>query len=244
MQTSPTIENIAPAFCNFMGAVKNPATTANNPFYKSKYAPLPDILNLVRPLLFEHGLFVFQDVSAEGVTTMLIHKSGEWMLSGPLPLMLYPTTKVNKETGEVDTIQPTPQAQGSAVTYARRYALCALLNITGEEDDDANTAEPPKPEPVHQKAEGPRTEGGATVKQVNFCKKLFVDRGIARKGAKDEDPEARQARRDDNMIAVYEWLQEHKLNAPEGTDPLSMMEPRDISQIIDTLKAEIAEVVE
>lgn len=228
MQTSPSISEIAPAFVEFQGEVKNPELNAANPFFKSNYADLPSILKAARELLFKHGLAVHQEVNAEGIYTLLIHRSGEWILSGPLPLI---------------TDKASMQSEGSAITYGRRYGLCAILGIAGEADNDGNTAEPPKPEakPQHQKAEGPRTPGGATVKQVNFVKKLFVDAGIARAGAKGEDDEAKQVRRDDNMIAVYQWLQDHRFDAPDGTDPLEQMSGRDISEVIDTLKAEMEE---
>jgi hypothetical protein len=131
MQTSPTIENIAAAFVKFQTAVKNPENSRENPFFKKKYAPLDKILAETRPLLGDNGLSVVQDSYADNgsvfVNTILIHTSGEWIMTGPLAMT---------------PDKPTPQGVGSALTYARRYALCAILGIAGEEDDDANTAEP------------------------------------------------------------------------------------------------------
>lgn len=129
MQKSESIKNIAKALAQFQAEVKNPANTETNPFFKSKYAPLNDILNLVRPLLSKHGLSVLQSPSGDGqnvtVTTLITHESGEWIESDPL------TLKADKATA---------QGAGSAITYARRYALSAMLGISSEDDDDGNFA--------------------------------------------------------------------------------------------------------
>lgn len=126
---SESIKNLAKAFVQFQSEVTNPANTANNPFFKSKYAPLNEVLNLVRPILTKYGLSVIQSPSAKGdsvtVTTMLLHESGEWIKLDPL------TLKADKNTA---------QGIGSAITYARRYALSAALGISSEDDDDGNIA--------------------------------------------------------------------------------------------------------
>ena len=79
MQRSESIKNIAKALAQFQAEVRNPANTESNPFYKSKYAPLNDILNLARPLLSKHGLSVLQSPSGDGqnvtVTTLITHES-------------------------------------------------------------------------------------------------------------------------------------------------------------------------
>ncbi len=129
MKKSESIKNIAKALAAFQAEVKNPANTETNPFFNSKYAPLNDILNLVRPLLSKHGLSVLQSPSGDGqnvtVTTLITHESGEWIESEPL------TLKADKATA---------QGAGSAITYARRYALSAMLGISSEDDDDGNYA--------------------------------------------------------------------------------------------------------
>ena len=129
MQRSESIKNIAKALAQFQAEVRNPANTESNPFYKSKYAPLSDILNLARPILSKHGLSVLQSPSGDGqnvtVTTLITHESGEWIESEPL------TLKADKATA---------QGAGSAITYARRYALSAMLGISSEDDDDGNLA--------------------------------------------------------------------------------------------------------
>ncbi len=131
MNKSESIKEIATALSKFQGKVSNPVNTAVNPFFKSKYAPLNDILNLVRPLLSEEGLSIIQAPSGDGeniiITTTLLHESGEWIEFPELIL------KADKATA---------QGAGSAITYGRRYALSAILGISSEDDDDGNNAEP------------------------------------------------------------------------------------------------------
>lgn len=140
MQRSENIQNLSKSLAAFQAEVKNPANTAINPHFKSKYAPLNEILNEVRPILAKYGLSVMQSPSADGdkvsVVTLLMHESGEWLESCPLAL------KADK---------PTAQGAGSAITYGRRYSLSAVLGISSEDDDDGNNAEPKK-----QKAEAPK----------------------------------------------------------------------------------------
>lgn len=129
MNKSESISNLAMALCKFQGEIENPKNTANNPFFKSKYAPLSEVINTARPILFNNGLSILQSPSGDGehiiITTLLMHSSGEWIEGEPLIL------KADK---------PTAQGAGSAITYGRRYALTAILGIASEEDDDGNSA--------------------------------------------------------------------------------------------------------
>lgn len=97
-----------------------------------KYAPLPEVLTACRTALSENGLAVIQltriDAERLILETILSHSSGEWI----------------KGEMVVERQPQAPQATGSALTYARRYALSALLGIASEEDDDAmSVALPP-----------------------------------------------------------------------------------------------------
>lgn len=130
MNRSDSIANIAAALCQFQAECPAPKKTAVNPHFQSKYSPLEEIVTTIKPHLAKHGLSFFQSTTTEGdyicVTTLLLHTSGEYIESDPLKL---PMGKV------------TAQGAGSAVTYARRYSLCAALGIAAEDDDDANAAE-------------------------------------------------------------------------------------------------------
>jgi hypothetical protein len=171
MNKSESITNLAKALTAFQKEIKNPANTAVNPHFKSKYAPLNEILNEVRPVLAKHGLSVLQSPSGDGdkivITTMLMHETGEWIEACPLVL------KADKATA---------QGAGSAITYGRRYSLASVLGISSEDDDDGNGAEPkPKSrfEPPAQPAKTPPPDpmqGVVTLKLATEPqrKKLFA----------------------------------------------------------------------
>jgi hypothetical protein len=105
--------------------------SASNPHFKSKFAPLDSIIEMIRPILPKHGLSVvqFTDIPEGGngviIETVITHDSGQY-ISGRL---LMPTVKQD------------PQGYGSSITYGRRYALGAALGIVSDEDVDGNQSE-------------------------------------------------------------------------------------------------------
>lgn len=133
MEKSESIKNLALALCNFQGTVEKIVKGATNPFFKSKYANLADILDVIREPLQTNDLSFVQFPEGENaLTTMLMHSSGEWIQA-------------------TYTMKPTkndPQGQGSAITYQRRYALGAILGLNIDDDDDGNNAskQPTKPQ--------------------------------------------------------------------------------------------------
>lgn len=95
--------------------------------YEYHYADLAEIIDAVRPALSKHEIAFVQVLRTNGknvLSTRLIHASGQYIES------LYPLADVLLDA----------QAMGSAITYARRYSLCAILGIAAEDDDDANAA--------------------------------------------------------------------------------------------------------
>jgi ERF superfamily len=94
-----------------------------NPFHKSKYTSLDAVLASVEPALLENGLVLMHKIDEGHLITILYHESGEEMAS---------TIKLPES---ID-----PQKIGSALTYYRRYAICGLLSICADEDDDAQSA--------------------------------------------------------------------------------------------------------
>lgn len=123
MNKSESIKNIATALCNFQGAVETIRKTETNPFFKSKYASLADILSVIRQPLIENGLsFVQFPIGKYGLETMLMHVSGEWL----------------SESYEMTPTKNDPQGAGSVITYQRRYALGAILGLNIDIDDDGN----------------------------------------------------------------------------------------------------------
>ena len=99
MRKSESITNLAIALCSFQGEVTNPKNTAANPFFKSSYSPLSEVINTTRPLLLKHGLSILQSPSGDGehiiITTLLMHSSGEWIEGEPLVLKADKPTAVS-----------------------------------------------------------------------------------------------------------------------------------------------------
>lgn len=110
----------------------NATKGSSNPFFKSKYADLNAIREACIPALHKHGISCLQPtVHIDGknfIKTILLHESGETFIG--LTEIIY--SKINDA-----------QAQGSGITYARRYGLQSLLNI-GADDDDGNKASVPQ----------------------------------------------------------------------------------------------------
>ena len=127
MLTSESISTIMPAFIKAQGNFAPALKSATNPHFKSKYVALDGVIDAVAGPLREQGIAIMQMTDIEGARTILvtrlIHESGEWLGSR------YP----------VHPVKADPQGEGSALTYARRYALMALVGIAPE-DDDGNAA--------------------------------------------------------------------------------------------------------
>jgi len=127
------MKEVISALIEVQKEIKNLPASESNPFYNSKYVPLNDILDFIRPLLVKNKLFLTQSVKEIEnnyfrLETILIHESGEQL-----------TSSVIVPAGH------DPQKQGSALTYARRYGLSAFFAIATEHDDDANsTIDEPK----------------------------------------------------------------------------------------------------
>lgn len=128
MNKSDTIVKIAAALVKAQSEMGNAVKDSKNPFFKSNFATLNAVREASLPVLNRHGIGVFQPTTViDGklyVETTALHESGEF-ISG-----LYEVV-----TGKIND----PQATGAAVSYARRYALQALVNI-GADDDDAESA--------------------------------------------------------------------------------------------------------
>jgi hypothetical protein len=125
MEKSNSIKEIASALCTFQGEVEKIKKGNTNPFFKSKYASLSDILDVIRQPLTDNGLsFVQFPKGKYGLDTMLMHTSGEWI----------------SESYDMEPTKHDPQGAGSVITYQRRYALGAILGLNIDVDDDANKA--------------------------------------------------------------------------------------------------------
>src|SRR6478752_8432557 len=141
MDKSSSIKNLAHALITFHIKVDKIPKDANNPFFKSRYASLSNILETINDPLNESGLTFCQFPSGEhGLHTILMHaESGEYI-------------------SDEYTMRPTkddPQGLGSAITYQRRYALASILGLNIDDDDDGNEAskQPEKKQALETKAD-------------------------------------------------------------------------------------------
>jgi hypothetical protein len=123
MKSSESINELASALCaaqsQMGGAVKDSA----NPFFKSSYADLTSVIKAIKQPFADNGLsytqFPVSNENGVGVSTRLMHTSGQWLeMEYTLP-----------------TVKKDPQASGSAISYARRYALQSIAGIPTAEDD-------------------------------------------------------------------------------------------------------------
>jgi hypothetical protein len=147
MTRSESIKELAAALAAAQAQIEGASKDKINPAFKTRYADLASVWEACRIPLSKNGLAVVQLPSADGqkvvVATLLAHRSGEW-ISDELTITA---------TGL------TPQAIGSAITYARRYALSAMVGVAPDDDSDGNQrqyvrTEPP-PEPTYMRQAQP-----------------------------------------------------------------------------------------
>lgn len=124
---SESIKELASALVKVQASVLKAKKASDNPYFKSKYADLTEVWDACREQLTANGFAVIQltDESDDAVVvvTKLVHSSGEWV-EGRL---------------RMKPVKNDPQGIGSCITYARRYALAAIVGVATE-DDDGNAA--------------------------------------------------------------------------------------------------------
>lgn len=159
------VTNVYAELVKALNEMKNPINSVENSYFKSKYVPLSDILDLARPILSKYGFallqvptVVYESVQTKNgiqengvvkVKTSLIHASGE---------------KIEFPEIVIKAKDANAQSVGSAITYARRYALTAILGICGkDEDDDGNMANGNYPYPSQNTPMQPYQPSGQTI---------------------------------------------------------------------------------
>lgn len=135
MKHSEHIDKISAALAKAQGEIDGAKKAKTNPAFRSKYADLSGCVEACRDALTECGIAVLQlpQPCDDGVllVTMLTHSSGQWISDGGLHV------PANKKDA---------QGFGSALTYARRYGLCAMVGIAPEDDDGNAATKSYKPE--------------------------------------------------------------------------------------------------
>lgn len=146
---SPTLAKLAEALCKAQGQMEGAAKDSVNPHFKNKYADLAAVWDAIRKPLAANGLSVIQFPrtvqNGVEIETTLLHSSGEFLRD----VLWLPCSKADA------------QGIGSAITYARRYALMAVCGIAPVDDDgEAAVATTPKnaspPPPRNSSANGRR----------------------------------------------------------------------------------------
>ena len=168
MIKSDSIVELSKALAKFQANVKQPMKDKNNPFFKSKYVPLENVVEAITQEAPKHGLSFVQwalndDTGRVGVATMLMHESGEFIEFDPVHM------KADKETA---------QGAGALISYLKRYSLSAVFGITSDQDDDGNSASGNK---VAKSAT--QAEIGNLKKEIIAFSKLMTEQG------KDVKPE-------------------------------------------------------
>lgn len=169
MKTSESISKIAPALLKAQKAMTGKVEKGGyNPHFKSNFSDLNSVREACVPAFNEAGISVLQPtVVVEGknyVNTILLHESGEFISS-------LTEIKVDK--------QNNAQAEGSGISYARRYGLQSFANLASVDDDGESslgrdsktttpkTAEPAKPKSIVEQmkeAKGSETPAKPTTK--------------------------------------------------------------------------------
>jgi hypothetical protein len=160
-KTEPTgPATIAEALAAAQAELTDPVKDLVNPHFKSRYADLATVLKTVRPVLSKHGIALTQTTRVEDDGRMLLVTRLHWR---------------DEEVVGYYPVSPTkndPQGLGSAMTYARRYALQAIVGVAADDDDDGNAASAPKPS-------APRIdETAALIAKIAACVDIEELRGM------------------------------------------------------------------
>lgn len=139
---SENLDKLFTSLSKVQAELEHAPKSADNLFFKSKYADLPAVLDTGREVASKHGICVTQfPTGKSGLMTVLGHTSGQYMMA-----LMQMTPENNK-----------PQTIGSCITYARRYAYAAVLGIA-QDDDDGNAASGKTNETKKEKVEVKRKE--------------------------------------------------------------------------------------
>jgi len=175
------------------------------------FADLAAVLAASSEVLTDNGLAVAQPPTDAGVHTMLLHESGEWLSFGSL---------------HIQTAQSTPQAQGSGLSFGRRYAQLGVLNIATEDDDGQAAAQTPR----QQRA--PRQPAAATNPGVTANPKQITKLQIRMK-------EVGIVKRDDAIAACCAFIGRTVTSSKQMT----VAEASKVIDGLDKLEAGLIELV-
>lgn len=145
----------------------NPKLDNINPHFKSKFASLKACDAAVKPSLKKHGLAYKQ--TAEGAELVTHVYGSEVVEMSRVPL----------------SVMTNPQGNGSSLTYARRYGLCAAFGLVGEEDDDGEQAEKAAKETTAA-PQKPQTASDAVKAMREAIKAYMASHGLTYEAAMEQ----------------------------------------------------------
>lgn len=149
MQLSEKIDEITKGLVLYRQQLEQPKKDAKNPFFKSKYVTLDGVINAIDKAIKGTGIAYVQEATSGNnevsVSTWILHESGQHLAFEPL------SVPVSKNDA---------QAYGSAVTYAKRYALAAAFGVSSDVDDDGNDS-------VKNAPQSPKKISGPNVAVIN-----------------------------------------------------------------------------
>lgn len=188
---------IAPAWVKALNGLSDVsrAHTANTGSYSYKYADLATAAQQARAVLSQHGLAVHQEAAGETVGSVQVrttvwHESGQWIAAEPLTM----------------PAKGGPQDVGSAISYARRYALMAFLGLATDDDDGAGAQQAAK------EADKPHPNGERVGQVMGDMRKL-TDTGktALRTWADGRKLSANALLQDEGWLGyVEDWLAEYE----------------------------------
>lgn len=192
MDKSEEIDKLAIALAKFQGSLEQPSLnsevkvrTKTGGEYKFKYADLSECKRAAKQPLADNELSVCQLIEDDySIRTILLHSSGQWISS---------KVRMPSNTAEAQSI-------GSAITYAKRYAFCAILGIVADDDEDANIASGNTAQ-KEQPKEQPKKTANSRVK-----KELTRD----------------HLNNESAMKSISEWLYNKEKIAKEANQPFSV----------------------
>lgn len=163
MKSSESIKNLSASLVKAQGEVKNLYPSSKG--YSYDYVPLEKVIDMLKPILPKYGLtyvqlpYGGQTGNTVGLTTRIIHESGEWIEE----TAEFPVT-------DMKGVNATQKA-GAAITYFRRYALLAAFGITGDKDVDANDKAFPQSQTFNGNQQSP-TKAAPAFPETPESKKL------------------------------------------------------------------------
>lgn len=151
---SEVITDLIPALVKFQLGFQASSLKkdAKNEHLRNGYVSLDNLLNVIRPILSENNLVIVQSLAGDYLTTVLYHISGQFIGSN-MPFTPMNGSKVTNALQEL----------GGGITYAKRYSLSALLQISVDVDNDGQDSKLKS----EQLKKGPAKKKVESIEQLN-----------------------------------------------------------------------------